>query len=137
MIICRLKKAPVVKFTFSIGRQRKLIATLCTLIPLLCSSCAGGNAARHKSFIDGLDSDIGFATLDDLISEMGPPQASLETAEGTWYTWRTVNSVGVSGGFSVGFFGVSMGAPVETGSELNCLFDGDTGRLIDYTYREW
>lgn len=125
------------KLTFRIYPQRKLIAMLCTLIPLLCSSCAGGNAARHKSFIDGLDSEIGFATLDDLTSEVGPPQASIETPEGTWYTWRTVNSVSVSGGFSVGFFGMTMGAPVETGKELNCLFDRDTGRLSDYNYREW
>jgi hypothetical protein len=110
---------------------------LCTLVPLLFSSCGGGNAAQRKSFIEGLNSEIGFATLDDLISEMGPPQESIETPEGIWYTWRKVNSGAVSGGFSVGFFSMMMGVPAETGEELNCLFDRDTGRLSDYNYREW
>jgi hypothetical protein len=110
---------------------------LCTLVPLLFSSCAGGNATQRKSFIEGLYSEIGFATLDDLISEMGPPKESTETPEGIWYTWRKVYSGAVSGGFSVGFFSMMMGTPVETGEELNCLFDHDTGRLSDYNFREW
>jgi hypothetical protein len=110
---------------------------LCTLVPLLFSSCGGGNAAQRKSFIEGLNSEIGFATLNDLISEMGQPQESIETPEGIWYTWRKVNSGAVSGGFSVGFFSMMMEAPAETGEELNCLFDSDTGRLSDYNYREW
>ena len=125
------------KFTFPIPPQPKLILILCTLVPLLFYSCGGGNAAQRKSFIEGLNSEIGFATLDDLISEMGPPQESIETPEGIWYTWRKVYSGAVSGGFSVGFFSMMMGAPVETGEELNCLFDRDTGRLSDYHYREW
>jgi hypothetical protein len=133
----RLKKASVGKFTFRMPLQAKLILMLCTLVPLLFSSCGGGNAAQRKPFIEGLNSEIGFATLDDLISEMGPPQESIETPEGIWYTWRKVNSGAVSGGFSVGFFSMMMGAPVETGEELNCLFDRDTGRLSDYNYREW
>jgi hypothetical protein len=110
---------------------------LCTLVPLLVFSCGGGNAAHRKSFIEGLNSEIGFATLDDLIYEMGPPHESIETPEGIWYTWRKVNSGAVSGGFSVGFFSMMMGAPVETGEELNCLFDRDSGMLSDYNYREW
>lgn len=125
------------KFTFPIPPQSKLFLILCTLVPLLFYSCGGGNAAQRKSFIEGLNSEIGFATLDDLISEMGPPQESIETPEGIWYTWRKVYSGAVSGGFSVGFFSMMMGAPVETGEELNCLFDRDTGRLSDYHYREW
>lgn len=129
--------ASVGKFTFAMPPQRKLVFLLCALVPLFISSCGGGNAARQQSFVNGLNSEIGFATLDDLIFEMGPPQESVETPEGIWYTWRTVNSVAVSGGFSVGFFGMTMGAPLESGKELNCLFDRDTGRLIDYTYREW
>jgi hypothetical protein len=110
---------------------------LFALFLLMVSSCGGGKAAQRESFIEGLNSEIGFATLDDLISEMGPPQESIETPEGIWYTWRKVNSGAVSGSFSVGFFSMMMGAPVETGEELNCLFDPDTGRLIDYSYREW
>lgn len=125
------------KFTFPIPPQPKLIVILCTLVPLLFYSCGGGNAAHRKAFIEGLNSEIGFATLDDLISEMGPPQESIETPEGIWYTWRKMYSGAVSGGFSVGFFSMMMGAPVETGEELNCLFDRDTGRLSDYNYREW
>ena len=113
------------------------ILTLFVLVPLLCSSCGGGYAAQRKSFIEGLNSEIGFATLDDLISNMGPPQQSIETPEGTWYTWRTVSSGAVSGGISVGFFGFSMGAPTESGEELNCLVDRDTGRLVNYNYRQW
>jgi len=62
---------------------------------------------------------------------------STETPEGIWYTWRKVNSGAVSGGISVGFFSLMMGAPAETGEELNCLFDRNTGRLSNYNYREW
>lgn len=133
----RLKKASVGNLTFQTPPRPKLILVLCTLVPLLVSSCGGGNAAQRKSFIEGLGSEVGFATLDDLIPEMGPPQESMETPEGIWYTWRKVNPGAVSGGVSVGFFSMTMGAPVETGEELNCLFDRDTGRLIDYNYREW
>lgn len=118
-------------------RHPTLILMLCTLVPLLFSSCVGGPAAQRKSYIEGLKSEIGFATVDDLISEMGPPQQSIETPEGIWYSWRKVNSAAVSGGVSVGFFGIGMGAPVETGEELNCLFDRDTGRLVTYSYRQW
>jgi len=107
------------------------------MVPLLFSSCGGGQAAQRKAYIDGLHSEIGMATLDDLISDMGPPQQSVETPEGTWYTWRKVNSGAVSGGVSLGFFGISMGAPVETGEELNCLFDRNTGKLGNYNYRQW
>ncbi len=114
-----------------------LILTLCTLALLMFSSCAGGDAAQRKSYIEGLKSEIGFATVDDLISDMGPPQQSIETPEGIWYTWRKVNSAAVSGGISVGFFGIGVGAPVETGEELDCLFDRDTGRLVTYKYRQW
>jgi hypothetical protein len=110
---------------------------LCTLFLLMISSCGGGNASQRKSFIQGLNSEIGFATLDDLISEMGPPQESVEASEGIWYTWRKVYTGSVSGGFSVGGFSMTMGAPAETGEELNCLFDRDTGRLSYYTYRQW
>ena len=120
-----------------IERSPGLFIILCVLIPLMAFSCSGGNAAQRKAFINGLDSEIGYAFLADVISEIGPPQESLETPEGIWYTWRKVYSGAVSGGVSVGFFSMSMGAPVETGDELNCLFDHDTGRLIDYTYREW
>jgi len=125
------------KFIFPVPPLPRLVLMLCTLVPLLFSSCGGGNVAQRKSFIQGLHSEIGYATLDDLISEMGPPQQSMETPEGTWYTWRKVNSGAVSGGVSIGFFGISMGAPTETGEELNCLFDRNTGRLINYNYREW
>src|SRR5512139_1997081 len=103
---------------------------LCTLVPILFSSCGGGNAAQRKSYIEGLNSEIGYAILDDLISEMGPPQESIETPDGIWYTWRKVNSAALSGGISVGFFSMMMGTPAETGEELNCLFDRDTGRLV-------
>jgi hypothetical protein len=37
----------------------------------------------------------------------------------------------------VGFFGFSMGAPTESGEELNCLIDRDSGRLVDYNHRQW
>lgn len=114
-----------------------LILMLCALVLLLFSSCGGGPAAQRKAYIDGLKSEIGFATVDDLISDMGPPQQSIETPEGTWYTWRKVNSAAVSGGVSVGFFGIGMGAPVDTGEELSCLFDRKTGRLVTYRYRQW
>ena len=127
----------MVKFTYPLPPHTKLLLMFCTLVPLLVSSCGGVNATQRKSYIQGLSSEIGYATLDDLISEMGPPQESIETPEGVWYTWRKVNSGAVSGGISVGFFSMMLGAPVETGEELNCLFDHDTGRLIDYTYREW
>jgi hypothetical protein len=133
----RLKKASMGKFPFPIPPHPRRILMLCTLVPLLFSSCGGGNAVQRKSFIEGLNSEIGFATLDDLISEMGPPQQSIETPEGIWYTWRKVNPGAVSGGFSMGFFGVGMTAPTETGEELNCLFDRNTGRLRNYKYREW
>jgi hypothetical protein len=125
------------KFTSSIPPHTRRILTLCTLVPLLFSSCGGGQAAQRKAYIEGLHSEIGMATLDDLISDMGPPQQSIETPEGTWYTWRNVNSGVVSGGVSLGFFGISMGAPTETGEELNCLFDRNTGKLSNYNYRQW
>lgn len=115
----------------------RIILALCALVPLLLFSCGGGNAAQRKSFIRGLDSEIGFATVDDLIPELGPPQQTTETPEGTWYSWRKGSSGAVTGGFSVGFFGVAVGAPTETGEELNCLFDRETGKLKDYKYREW
>jgi len=133
----RLKKASVGKLTFPIPPRPKLILMLCTLIPLLFSSCGGGNAALRKAYIDGLNSEIGYATLDDLISNMGPPQQSIETPEGMWYTWRNVNSGAVSGGVSIGFIGMGMTTPTETGEELNCLFDRKTGRLRNYNYRQW
>ncbi len=114
-----------------------LVLLLCALVPLVFSSCAGGSAVQRKSYIEGLKSKIGFATVDDLISEMGPPQQSIETPEGIWYTWRRVNFAAVSGGVSVGIFGIGMGAPLETGEELNCLFDRKTGRLVTYKYRQW
>jgi len=125
------------KFTSPIPPHPRLILMLCTLVPLLFSSCGGGYAAQRKSYIGGLYSEIGIATLDDLISNMGPPQQSFETPEGKWYVWQKVNSGAVSGGFSLGFFGVTMAAPVEAGEELNCLFDRNTGRLSYYNYREW
>lgn len=118
-------------------RQLTLILMLWALVPQLFSSCGGGSAAQRKSYIAGLASEIGFATVDDLISDMGPPRQSIETPEGTWYTWRKVNSAAVSGSVSIGFIGIGMGTPVETGEELNCLFDRDTGRLVTYQYREW
>ena len=37
-------------------------------------------------------------------------------------------------GVSIGFFGVGMTTPTETGEELNCLFDRNTGRLSDYNF---
>jgi len=109
----------------------------CTLIFLLFSSCAGGNAAQRKAYNEWLNSNIGIATLDDLISSKGPPQQSIETPEGTWHTWRKVNSGAVSGGVSMGFFGVGMTTPTETGEELNCLFDRNTGRLKNYNFRDF
>ena len=125
------------KFTFPILPRPRLILTLCTLVPLLLTSCGGGYAAQRKSYNAWLNSNIGIATLDDLISDRGPPQQSTETPEGMWYTWRKVNSGAVSGGISIGFFSLMMGAPAETGEELNCLFDRNTGRLSNYNYREW
>jgi len=115
---------------------------LCTLVLLLFSSCGGGNSVRRNSTNEWLNSNIGIATVDDLISDMGVPQQSIETPEGTWYTWRKVKSgagvsVGVGGGGGGGFFGFGMGAPVESGEELNCLFDRSTGRLRNYNHREW
>jgi len=130
------------KFTFSIPPRSKLILMLCTLALLLFSSCGGGNTARLKSSNEWLNSNIGVATVDDLISDMGVPQQSIETPEGVWYTWRKVKSgAGVSGGIGFGTggggFGIGMGAPVESGEELNCLFDRNTGRLKKYNRREW
>jgi len=90
-----------------------MILLLCALVPLLFSSCGGGNAAQRKSSNEWLNSNIGMATVDDLISTMGPPQQSIETPEGIWYTWRKVNSSAVSGGVSMGFFGVGMTTPTE------------------------
>ena len=131
------REAPMRNMAFPKKHCPRLLVLFCVLFPLMLSSCGGGNAAQRKSFIEGLNSEIGFATLDDLITELGPPQQSIETPEGIWYTWRKTDSGAVSGGFSVGFFGISMGAPTETGEELNCLFDRDTGRLRNYNYREW
>jgi hypothetical protein len=125
------------KLTFPIPPQPKLILMFCTLIPLLFSSCGGGYAAQRKSYSEWLNSNIGTATLDDLISSMGPPQQSIETPEGIWYTWRKVNPGAVSGGVSMGFIGLGMTTPTETGEELNCLFDRNTGRLRNYNYRDW
>ena len=125
------------KFTSPVPRYPRMILLLCTLVPLMYSSCGGGNAAQRKSSDEWLNSNIGMATVDDLISTMGPPQQSIETPEGTWYTWRKVNSAAVSGGVSMGFIGVGMTKPTETGEELNCLFDRDTGRLKNYNRREW
>ena len=126
------------KFPFPVSPLPRVLLMLCTLVPLLLSSCGGGHAAQHKSFLEGLHKEIGLATLDDLISEMGPPHQSIETPDGIWYTWRKVTSGGaVSGGISIGFFGVGMTTPTETGEELNCLIDRNTGRLRDYKYREW
>jgi hypothetical protein len=112
------------------------------LAPLLFFSCGGGNAAQRNATNEWLNSIIGIATVDDLISDMGIPQQSIETPEGTWYTWRKVKSgAGVSGGVGFGsgggFFGIGMGGPVESGEELTCLFDRNTGKLRDYKYREW
>ena len=125
------------KHTFRIPPRSKRILMLCALVPLLFSSCGGGNAAQRKSSDEWLNSNIGIATLDDLISTMGPPQQSIETPEGTWYTWRKVNTGAVSGGVSMGFFGVGMTTPTESGEELNCLFDRNTGRLKNYNHRNW
>ena len=126
------------RLPFPIPPHPRRILILCTLVPLLFSSCGGGKAAQRKTFLEGLHTEIGLATLDDLISEMGPPHQSIETPDGIWYTWRKVNSGGaVSGGISIGFFGVGMTTPTETGEELNCLIDRNTGRLRDYKYREW
>ena len=126
------------KFPFPAPPHPRLLLMLCALVPLLLSSCGGGDAAKRKSFLEGLHTEIGIATLDDLISEMGPPHQSVETPEGIWYTWRKVNTGGaVSGGVSIGFFGVGMTTPTETGEELNCLIDRNTGRLKNYKYREW
>jgi len=125
------------KHTFRIPPRSKRILMLCALVPLLFSSCGGGNAAQRKSSDEWLNSNIGIATLDDLISSMGPPQQSIETPEGTWYTWRKVNTGAVSGGVSMGFFGVGMTTPTESGEELNCLFDRNTGRLRNYNHRNW
>lgn len=127
----------MIKSSLRKPHRQLLILMLCAMVSLLSSSCGGGAAAQRKSYIEGLKSEIGFATVDDLISDMGPPQQSVDTPEGTWYTWRKVNSTAVSGGVSVGFFGIGMGAPVETGDELNCLFDRKTGRLVTYQYRQW
>ena len=125
------------KFPFPVAPHPRRILILCTLVPLLFSSCGGGNAAQRKSSNEWLNSNIGIATIDDLIPNMGPPQQSIETPEGIWYTWRKVNPGAVSGGFSMGFFGVGMTTPTETGEELNCLFDRNTGRLRNYNFREW
>lgn len=125
------------RFHSSIPPRTRPILILCTVVPLLLFSCGGGNAAQRKAYIQGLKSEIGFATVDDLISDLGPPQQSTETPEGIWYTWRKASSGAVSGGFSVGFMGIAIGAPTETGEELNCLFDRVTGRLVTYNYREW
>lgn len=126
------------KFPFPAPPHPRLLLMLCALVPLLLSSCGGGDAAKRKTFLEGLHKEIGIATLDDLISEMGPPHQSVETPEGIWYTWRKVNSGGaVSGGVSIGFFGVGMTTPTETGEELSCLIDRNTGRLNNYKYREW
>jgi len=110
---------------------------LCALIPLLFFSCGGGKAAQRNSSNEWLSSNIGIATLDDLIPTMGPPQQSIDTPEGIWHTWRKVNFGTVSGGVSMGFLGMGMTTPAETGEELNCLFDRNTGRLRNYNYREW
>lgn len=128
--------------TVPVSPHAKAPLLLCTLMLFLLSSCGGGNAAQRKSTDAWLTSNIGIATVDDLISGMGVPQQSIETPEGTWYTWRKVNSgAGVSGGVGIGgrggFFGVGMGAPVESGEELNCLFDRSTGRLKSYNRTEW
>jgi len=114
------------------------ILMLFALVPLLVSSCGGGYAAKQKSFIEGLNANIGVATLDDLISTMGPPQQSTETPDSIWYTWRKVHAGSVSAGsVSMGFFSMTMAAPTESGQELNCQFDRNTGRLRTWNYREW
>ncbi|HZW36285.1 MAG TPA: hypothetical protein VFF01_05040, partial [Candidatus Deferrimicrobiaceae bacterium] len=102
------------KFTFPILPQSKLILIICTLVLLLFSSCGGGNAVQRKSTNEWLNSNIGIATVDDLIIDLGVPQQSIETPEGTWYTWRKVKSVGsvsgsIGGGGGGGFFGLGMG----------------------------
>jgi hypothetical protein len=125
------------KLPFPMPPRPKLILMLCTLIPLLFFSCGGGKAAQRKASDEWLSSNIGIATLDDLIPTMGPPQQSIETPEGIWHTWRKVNFGTVSGGVSMGFLGMGMTTPTETGEELNCLFDRNTGRLRNYNYREW
>jgi hypothetical protein len=125
------------KLAFPLPPRPSLVLMYCTLISLLFSSCGGGHAAQHDSYNQWLNSNIGIATLDDLISSMGPPQRSFEAPEGTWYTWQKVNPGAVSGGVSMGFFGIGMTTPTETGQELNCLFDRNTGRLRSYNYREW
>lgn len=108
------------------------------VLPLVISSCAGRYSTQQTSFIRELDANIGVATLDDVIAAMGPPQQSLETPEGSWYTWRKVNAGSVSVGASpIPFFGVSMSTPAETGQELNCQFDRGTGRLKSWSFREW
>lgn len=128
--------------TSPLPHRTRLILILFPLVPLLFSSCGGGNAAQRKATDEWLNSNIGIATVDDLISDMGVPQQSIETPEGTWYTWRKVKSGGgVSGGVGFGggggFFGIGMGTPVESGEELTCLFDRNTGKLRNYKYREW
>lgn len=115
----------------------RLVLTVCILVPLLLVSCGGGKAAQRSSILQDLNSEIGFATIDDLVSELGPPHQVTETPDGIWYTWRKVTSVAVSGGVSVGFFSMMLGVPAETGEELNCLIDRDTGKLSDYYRREW
>lgn len=130
------------KLAFPIPSRPILTLMLFTLVPLLFFSCGGGNAAQRKATNEWLNSSLGIATVDDLISDLGVPQQSIETPEGTWYTWRKVKSGGsVSGGVGFGggggLFGIGMGAPVESGEELTCLFDRYTGRLKDYRFREW
>lgn len=114
------------------------LVVLLALVPPTIASCGGGFAAHQKAFIKELDGEIGIATLDDLISAMGPPQQSTEGPDGTWYTWRRVKAGAVSGGtVSFGFFSMSMAAPSESGQELNCRFDRNTGKLLTWNYREW
>ena len=123
---------------FPRGSRPGHIVVFLALIPLAVCSCGGGYAARQKAFIESLNGEIGFATLDDLISTMGPPQQSIEAPDGTWYTWRKVQAGAVSGGtISFGFFSMSMASPSESGQELNCQFDHITGRLRTWNYREW
>lgn len=112
--------------------------TLLLLVALAVSSCGGGYTAQQKAFIEGMNANVGVATIDDLISTMGPPQQTTETPDGVWYTWRKVQTGYVSGGaVSFGFFGMSMAAPAESGQELNCQFDRNTGRLRTWKFREW
>lgn len=101
---------------------------------------------RRQEQAKYFDSLVDHLTIDEALTNWGPPSSSTEGDNLIAYAWRTnqyAGSTGFTSGNASSFGGYATGSswtitsPKYHGYEMGMIFDKITRRLKSWTYREW